>query len=1136
MNQNFKYLLLGTALCCGTLAAQAQGLEGIIVEEYHTVTQADADVINNDIAGSSFTIAPGSKVYRVFVDMAPGYKLNQVFGAPETSPGSGVSLNPLDFSTTTTFWNDDNFGADIPGQTRRIDEGTAFDTYITVNTTGTSGGTAGCGSATQQFGVLRTADTNGDLTTCGVYPGFTGNDGSIPGTGPALTYNISGDMDLTALTASAASFQVIDDAWTTLPSSQGVDPSGTNRVLIGQFTTNGTFSFHINVQLSDPNSQLETYVWNQAGAGEQVSPFLTYPQQLPPDCNGVPGGSAVPGTPCDDGLATTGNDTWDANCVCIGQLIDCLGVPGGSALPGTPCDDGLATTGNDTWDANCTCVGQLIDCLGVPGGSALPGTACNDGNANTGNDTWDANCTCVGQLIDCLGVPGGSALPGTACNDGNANTGNDTWDANCTCVGQLIDCLGVPGGSALPGTACDDGNPNSSNDVYDANCNCSGTLPNDCLGVPGGSAQPGTACDDGLATTGNDTWDANCTCVGQLIDCLGVPGGSALPGTACDDGNPNSSNDTYDANCNCVGQLANDCLGVPGGPAQPGTACDDGLATTGNDLWNANCVCVGQLIDCEGTPGGSALPGTSCDDGLATTGNDTWDANCTCVGQVIDCEGTAGGSALPGTPCDDGNPNSSNDTYDANCNCVGQLANDCLGVPGGPAQPGTACDDGLATTGNDLWNANCVCVGQLIDCEGTPGGSALPGTACDDGNPNSSNDTWDANCSCVGQLASDCLGVPGGPALPGTPCDDGQAQTGDDTWDANCNCIGEVIDCLGVPGGSALPGTACDDGNAATINYVYDSNCTCAGTPIGNCTEILSLDITLDNNGAETTWEVRDQSGTTVIASGGPYQNGQAGITVTETLCLNQLCYRLIVNDAGGDGINGGGYVLTDANGRRIVDANGSFASTSSVVNEFCLPLSMARLINASCDRTNLTYSTSTQIYASFYPGATGYQFWIFDPHGSYSRRVFKTTQNLVPANLVTLPVPADFDLNVRVRALVGGNYTEFGPACRFRLNTPGGAGREAVLFDEASNVTMSLYPNPNRGEVVNVAFDGIVAAERMDIDVMDLFGKRVMAEQIAAPGGAFVHTVDLSDLAPGVYMVNVRVGERLYTQRLVRQ
>ncbi|MBK9701706.1 MAG: hypothetical protein IPO79_16915 [Flavobacteriales bacterium] len=161
---------------------------------------------------------------------------------------------------------------------------------------------------------------------------------------------------------------------------------------------------------------------------------------------------------------------------------------------GTACDDGLATTGNDLWDANCVCAGQLIDCLGVPGGSALPGTACNDNNANTGNDTWDANCVCAGQLIDCLGVPGGSAVPGTACDDGNALTGNDVWrqlqlrrpadrlpgragwlrprrhrlrrpqhrattpgTANCVCVGQPTLTASACQGQRPAGTACDDG-------------------------------------------------------------------------------------------------------------------------------------------------------------------------------------------------------------------------------------------------------------------------------------------------------------------------------------------------------------------------------------------------------------------------------------------------------------------------------------------------------------------------------------------------------------------------------------------------------------------------------------------------------------------------------------------------------
>ncbi|MBK9076591.1 MAG: T9SS type A sorting domain-containing protein [Flavobacteriales bacterium] len=350
-------------------------------------------------------------------------------------------------------------------------------------------------------------------------------------------------------------------------------------------------------------------------------------------------------------------------------------------------------------------------------------------------------------------------------------------------------------------------------------------------------------------------------------------------------------------------------------------------------------------------------------------------------------------------------------------------------------------------------------------------------------------------------------------------------------------CEGQLIDCLGVPGGTALPGTACNDGNGTTINDVYGANCVCAGTPIGNCTELLTLDITLDNFGSETTWEVYDETGTTLIDAGGPYTDGIGGTTVQETICLNQLCYRLVVNDDGNNGISGGGYVLRDPLGRRIIDADGQFASTSSNILPFCLPLSANKLISSWCDKTTLVYANSTQIYASNNPAASGYQFWMADPHGTYSRRVFKTTQNLQPTNLVTLPPPADLDLNVRVRALVNGVYTPFGPACIIRLNTPGGgSGRSTILFDEASAISLSLYPNPNRGEQLFLALGGVQADTKVELDVMDLFGKRVFADRFAAPSEEFIHSMDLNNLASGVYLVNVHVGDRLYTQRLVKQ
>ncbi|MEZ4758958.1 MAG: hypothetical protein R2810_04115 [Flavobacteriales bacterium] len=143
----------------------------------------------------------------------------------------------------------------------------------------------------------------------------------------------------------------------------------------------------------------------------------------------------------------------------MGELIDCEGTAGGTALPGTTCDDGLSTTGNDTWDANCNCVGQLIDCEGTAGGTALPGTTCDDGLSTTGNDTWDANGgSALCGPADRLRIAPPVALPSRAppATMDLSTSGNETWDAELQLRGpadrlRRHDCLGVPGGSALPG-------------------------------------------------------------------------------------------------------------------------------------------------------------------------------------------------------------------------------------------------------------------------------------------------------------------------------------------------------------------------------------------------------------------------------------------------------------------------------------------------------------------------------------------------------------------------------------------------------------------------------------------------------------------------------------------------------------
>ncbi len=1032
MKTTISKFLLGCTLALGGLTASAQGLEGIIVEEFHTVSQADADFINNDLGNSSFPIVAGSKVYRVYVDMAPNYKLLTVGGS---APDDGNGVHPLDFSTTTTFWNDDNFGSEFPVQTRRASTGTLFDSYITFGSTGTAGGASPCGalgSNLAQLGILRTADTNGDLTSCGVFPSFTGNDGSIPGTVPALTTNLSGLIDFTALTGSASSFVIggnTGDSYATLPANTGVDPANTNLVLIGQFTTDGVFSFNINVVIQSPTGENEFYVWSNPIQTEVVSPFLTYPQAQVNDCAGVPGGTAAIDA-CGVCAGGTTGIVPDASCT------DCAGVVNGTAAVDA-C--GVCAGGNTgiVPDASCT------DCAGVVNGTAAV-DACGVCAGGTTGIVPDASCT------DCAGVVNGTAAVDACGVCAGGNTGI-VPDASCT------DCAGVVNGTAAVDACgvCAGGNTGI---VPDAPCT-------DCAGVVNGTAAV-DAC--GVCAGGNTgiTPDASCT------DCLGVVNGTAVVGTACDDLNALTENDIWLTGCVCQGTpVGVDCAGVPNGTAAI-DACGVCAGGTTGLVPDASCT------DCAGVVNGTAAVDACGVCAGGTTGLIP-DASCTdCAGVVngtaaVDACGVCAGGTTGLVP-------------DASCT-------DCLGVVNGTAVVGTACNDLNASTVNDIWLTGCVCAGTpvgTLDCEGVLDGPAVPGSPCDDGNSGTGNDVYGVDCVCAG-LPLDCAGTPGGTALPGTPCDDGLATTGSDVYGVDCMCAGQLIDCLGVVGGTALPGTSCNDGLATTINDAYDTNCLCVGTPIGNCTEIVTIEIETDGQPAQTSWEIIPQGGGAALCTGaGSYP---ANSNVSENCCLAQGCYALRVLDSAGDGISNGGYILREeASGLRIIDNSNNFSTGSvSAVNAaqgFCLPLGTGRLIDSSCDKEDwapnrfVVASADAAVSAQFgvSNATSGYVFWFFDPNGTYSYRRFRSHATSDGygsgatrachfqingwVNTPTTPhIPANVLLNVRVRNRVAGVNQEFGPACRFQLD-PARAACPLIKLQDAAGSKFSCGVTRNFG------------------------------------------------------------------------
>ena len=83
----------------------------------------------------------------------------------------------------------------------------------------------------------------------------------------------------------------------------------------------------------------------------------------------------------------------------------------------------------------------------------------------------------------------------------------------------------------------------------------------------------------------------------------------------------------------------------------------------------------------------------------------------------------------------------------------------------------------------------------------------------------------------------------------------------------------------------------------------------------------------------------------------------------------------------------------------------------------------------------------------------------------------------------------------------------------------------------------VALYPNPNRGDFVNVNIANVAeGVDRVIFDLYDLTGKRVISEQIAVAGSGVNVVMPLNGLADGMYIANIIVGDEVHTERIAVQ
>ena len=296
---------------------------------------------------------------------------------------------------------------------------------------------------------------------------------------------------------------------------------------------------------------------------------------------------------------TTNCATTTANCVTCATLEDCEGEVGGSALPGTPCDDGDATTYGDTYTDDCECVGIPYDCIDL---LANIGDACDDGDATTVNDTVNADCECVGEPA----APGSvcdSAIP-VDCNaepatySSSASNGSNTTACFMGDNGLWFSFMGTGTDITINSTASFDHEMSINSGPCDALVNV--ICIDNFVGAESYTISPSVAGEMYYVYIAH--WASESTTTGDItidIECLEAdydcPDIQANIGDACDDLDASTENDIVGEDCVCAGTPIVVEFDCPEIQANIGDACDDLDASTENDI-------VGEDCDCAGTP------------------------------------------------------------------------------------------------------------------------------------------------------------------------------------------------------------------------------------------------------------------------------------------------------------------------------------------------------------------------------------------------------------------------------------------------------------------------------------------------------------------------------------------------------
>lgn len=95
-------------------------------------------------------------------------------------------------------------------------------------------------------------------------------------------------------------------------------------------------------------------------------------------------------------------------------------------------------------------------------------------------------------------------------------------------------------------------------------------------------------------------------------------------------------------------------------------------------------------------------------------------------------------------------------------------------------------------------------------------------------------------------------------------------------------------------------------------------------------------------------------------------------------------------------------------------------------------------------------------------------------------------------------------------------------------------SGTGTGIAEEDNGASVVIYPNPSTGQF-NFALNGMDNS-KTTINIYDLTGKQVYSVNKDGNGTSFVHVIDLSGLAEGMYIAEIQNGSNVYKEKIIIQ